>query len=373
MQYKEDAHMYGYLGALPRLRKGRSCSINWENKSGEKGAACQAASDLGPSRKGSPCIRAIAPGEVVTLANIQGSGEIQHIWMTVTDRTPMGRFVLRDVVLRMYWDGEENPSVECPLGDFFLNGFARGCDVNSLPIVVNPKQGMNSYLPMPFRKGAKITLENQHAGEIPAFFFQIDYLLTDDIPEDMAYFHAQWRRERLTQPQRDYVLLDGVTGCGHYVGTYLALSTLERYWWGEGEMKFYIDGDDRYPSQCSTGAEDYFGGAWSFGGTVDERGYMQEKTYCTPFLGYPFFSRDDTFHSDYYNRDCPPMRGFYRWHVMDPVLFQRDLRVELQQIGVNELGLFERQDDVASVSYWYQSEPHGAFPVLPEARIRWPR
>ena len=139
------------------------------------------------------------------------------------------------------------------------------------------------------------------------------------------------------------------------------------------EMKFYIDGDTQFPSQCSTGTEDYFGGAWSFGGTVDEHGCMKEKTYCTPFMGYPFYSRDDDFHNDYFNRDCPPMRGFYRWHVADPVLFERDLRVELQQIGVCELGLFERRDDVCAVSYWYQTEPHAAFPVLPDARGRWPR
>ncbi len=362
-----------FLGGMPMLRSGRSCSINWENRTGEKGAGAKAASALGPKRKGSPCIGAIAPGETVVLADIAGSGAIQHIWCTVTDRTEKGRFVLRDLILRMYWDGEEAPSVECPLGDFFLNGFARGCEVNSLPIVVNPKRGMNSFIPMPFRKGARITLENQHAGEVPAFFYQVDYVLSDDVPEDAAYFHAQWRRERLTTLQKDYVLLDGVRGRGHYIGTYLGLATLERYWWGEGEIKFYIDGDEEFPSQCSTGTEDYFGGAWSFGGYTDERGHMLEKTYCTPFMGYPFYSRDDDFHNDYFNRDCPPMRGFYRWHVADPVLFQKDLRVELQQIGVCELGLFERQDDVCSVSYWYQTEPHAAFPSLPGPRERWPR
>lgn len=363
---------YDALGGLPLLRTGRSCSINWENRKGEKGAACQAASDLGKGRKGSPCIRGIAAGETVTLGEIEGSGSIQHIWCTVTDTTEAGRFVLRDLVLRMYWDGEETPSVECPLGDFFLCGFARGCEINSLPIAVNPKRGMNCFLPMPFRKSARITLENQHAAEVPAFFYQIDYVLTD-IPADAAYFHAQWRRERLTQLQKDYVLLDGVRGRGHYIGTYLGLTTLERYWWGEGEFKFYIDGDDEFPSQCSTGTEDYFGGAWSFGGYTDERGYMMEKTYCTPFMGYPFYSRDDNYHNDYFNRDCPPMRGFYRWHLMDPILFEKDLRVELQQIGVCERGMFERQDDVCSVSYWYQSEPHGCFPILPDARARWPR
>ena len=362
----------GFLGALPLLKSGQSRSINWENRTGEKSKACIEASGLGPSRKGSPCIRAIRSGETVVLGEIDGPGVIQHIWMTVTDQTPSGRFVLRDLVLRMYWDYEATPSIECPLGDFFLNGFARGCEVNSLPVAVNPKRGMNSFIPMPFHSHALITLENQHAGEVPAFFYQIDYCLTE-LPRDIGYFHAQWRRQKFTEPGKDYVLLDQVNGRGHYIGTYLALTTLERYWWGEGEFKFYIDGDSEYPTQCSTGTEDYFGGAWSFGGYTDERGYMMEKTYCTPYMGFPFYSRDDTFHSDYYNRDCPPMRGFYRWHIVDPILFQKDLRVELQQIGVCELGLFERSDDVASVSYWYQSEPHGIFPMLPAVRERWPR
>ena len=361
------------FNTLPLLKTGRSCSINWENRTGKKGAACQTASQLGKSRKGSPCVPAILPGETVVLADIQDCGEIQHIWCTVTDTTNAGRFVLRDLILRMYWDGETEPSVESPLGDFFLNGFGRGYMVNSLMMTVNPKRGMNSFLAMPFRTRAKITLENQHASQIPAFFYQIDYVAEREPADTAAYFHAQWRRERITQLQKDYVLLDNVRGSGHYIGTYLGLQTLERYWWGEGEMKFYIDDDNRFPSLCSTGTEDYFGGAWSFGGNTDERGYMLEKTYCTPFMGYPFYSCEDTFHSDYFNRDCPPMRSFYRWHIADPILFSRNLRVELQQIGVGEQGLFERQDDVCSVSYWYQTEPHQTFVALPAAPMRWPR
>ena len=216
------------MGSLPLLKSGRSVSVNWENRTGAKGAACQASSALGKSRKGSPCIPSIAAGETVTLAELTGSGAIQHIWCTVTDATPKGRFVLRDLVLRMYWDGEETPSVECPLGDFFLNGFARGCSVNSLPVAVNPNRGMNCFLPMPFASHAKITLENQHAGDIPGFFYQVDAVLTDSIPENAARFHAQWRREKITQLKRDYVLLDNVRGRGHYIGTYLGISALER-------------------------------------------------------------------------------------------------------------------------------------------------
>ena len=359
---------------LPILKNGRSRSINWENRDGNKGSACKAAGALGPSRKGSPCIEKIEAGETVILAEIEGSGIIQHIWCTVTDQTPAGRFVLRDLILRMYWDHENEPSVECPLGDFFLNGFARGYEVNSLPMVVNPKRAMNCYIPMPFRRHARITLENQHVAAIPAFFYQIDYCLVDSPLEDIAYFHAQWRREKITEIKKDYTLLDGVQGRGHYIGSFLQIASLERYWWGEGEMKFYIDGDQEYPTQCSTGTEDYFGGAWSFGGYTDAKGYMREKTYCTPFLGYPFYSRDDDFHNDFFNRDCPPMRCFYRWHIMDPVLFSKDLKVCIQQIGMNDRHeFFERRDDVSSVAYWYQIEPHGEFPKLLPAWERWPR
>ena len=218
------------LGGLSFLRPGRSCSINGENRTGEKGGACHADSPLGFSRKGSPCIGCIPSGAVETLMDVTGCGIIQHIWVTVTDETEKGRFVLRDLVLRMYWDGEETPSVETPLGDFFLNGFARGYEVSSLPMTVNPRRGMNCFLPMPFSSRARVTVENQHAGDIHGFFFQIDYTLYNEPIPGLGFFHAQWRREKLTTLQEDYVLLDGVRGCGHYIGTHLKIQALERYW-----------------------------------------------------------------------------------------------------------------------------------------------
>lgn len=361
------------LEMISRRQIGQSRSINAENPRGEKGMGCRSASALGPSRKGSPCIREIASGEVVTLAEIEGAGVIQHIWITLPTETPMGHFVLRDLILRMYWDGEAEPSVECPLGDFFLNGFGQSYTVISTPIAVLPRNGMNSYLAMPFASGARITLENRHAGPVNSFFYQIDYRLLPELAPDTLRFHAQFRRQRLTEKARDYVVLDGVKGCGHYVGTFLALTALERAWWGEGEMKFYIDGDETYPTVCTTGTEDYFGGAFSFRDPLKPDGPMTEQTYCTPFLGYPFYSRDAVYHHPFFMNDCPPMRGFYRWHLPDPILFEKDLRVELQQIGLCHEGLFERQDDVATVAYWYQSEPHGKFPVLPTAAECWPR
>ena len=274
---------FGGLGALPLSKHMKSRAINAENPTGEKGKGGRAASPLGPSRKGSPCLKDIPSGATVTLADIDGPGVIQHIWITVDNKTSDADcFVLRDLVLRMYWDGEEEPSVETPLGDFFCCGFGRECIVNSLPVAVAPNRGFNCYFPMPFRKKAKITLENQHANAIPAFFYQIDYGLCEELPEDICYFHAQWRRQEITKKAEDYVILDGVRGSGHYVGTYLALTTLERYWWGEGEVKFYLDGDEEYPTICGTGTEEYFGGSWSFARQIN--GNTVEPTYSMPSI-----------------------------------------------------------------------------------------
>ena len=312
----------GTLSNLALAKHRKSRAINAENPRGEKGKGGMAASDLGPSRKGSPCLNDIASGQTVTLAEIEGPGAINHIWITVDAKTTDADcFVLRDLVLRMYWDDEDEPSVESPLGDFFCCGFGRECNINSMPIAVVPSRGLNCYFQMPFRKKARITLENQHVNSIPAFFYQVDYCLYDEgLPEDIAYFHAQWRREKITQLQKDYVILDNVKGKGHYVGTYMALTTLERYWWGEGEVKFYIDGDEEYPTICGTGTEDYFGGSWSFAKQVD--GKTVEQNYCTPYLGYPYYSsHDELIHNFYHNDDVMPMRGFYRWHIQDPICF----------------------------------------------------
>lgn len=358
---------------LPLLKHGRSRSINAENPHGEKGKGAMSASVLGAARKGSPCLKNLAPGSTTLLADIAGAGVIRHIWFTVDSRTSdADRFVLRDLVLKMYWDGEEMPSVEVPLGDFFGCGFGEDYFINSAPIVVAPARGLNCYFPMPFTKEARIELVSEHRNPIPALFYQIDYMLYDEIPAEACYFHAQWRREKLTEKAKDYTILDGVSGQGHYVGTCLYLAALERYWYGEGEVKFYIDGDREYPTVCSTGTEDYFGGSWSF--AKQENGRTVEQTYCTPYLGYPYYSHHDvSLHNAYHNDDIPPQRSFYRWHFQDPICFDENLRVTIQQIGVGYGGLFERQDDVSSVAYWYQKEPHNRFPALPPARERWPR
>ena len=361
------------MSSLPLVNGGRSRAVTGENPRGEKGAGGKEASNLGPSRKGRPCCPLVKAGETVTLCDIEGPGVIQHIWMTAPGKTnDQNPFVLRDLIFRIYWDGEETPSVECPLGDFFCLGFGQGYHVNSLPIAVNPNRGMNCYFAMPFHKSARVTVENQNELDITALFYQFDYTLYDDLPKNTATFHAQWRRQNLTEKGKDYVILDGVEGQGQYVGTFLCLSALERYWWGEGEVKFYLDGDVDYPTICGTGTEDYFGGAWSFASYP--QGKCVETTYQTPFLGYPYYSvKDGTVENPYHDDSCPPMRSFYRFHIMDPIRFSQNLKVTIQQIGVSHRGLFERQDDVSTVAYWYQLEPHKAFPPFPDRFSRWPR
>lgn len=361
------------LGNLPYLIHGRSRAVNAENPTGKKGGGGTAAGTLGTGRKGSPCLKDIAPSETVMLADIKGPGVIHHIWITVDEKTSEADcFVLRDLVLRMYWDDENTPSVEVPLGDFFCCGFGKACNVSSMPITVVPSRGFNSYFSMPFAGRALITLENQHNNTIPAFFYQIDYCEYDQLPGAAEYFHAKWNREAITTKGQDYVILDQVKGRGTYVGTYIALQTLQRYWWGEGEVKFYIDGDREYPTICGTGMEDYFGGSWSFG--KQEDGRMAEQNFSTLFMGYPYYSRhDDLILNPYHNDDCPPMRGLYRFHIPDPVFFEEELKVTVQQIGVCHSGLFERQDDVSSVAYWYQTEPHVPFSAMLSREERWPR
>ncbi|MCS6830661.1 MAG: glycoside hydrolase family 172 protein [Armatimonadota bacterium] len=341
------------LGSLPLLSDAETRSISAENPTGERGGGAKAepdehnpASMLGKGWKVRPCIT-LEPGTTTTLADIQGPGVIQHIWITVDVKA------YRDTILRMYWDDESTPSVEVPLGDFFCNGHGLRYNVVSLPVAVNPSGGFNCYLPMPFRKAARITIETQRWEKIDGFFYQITYALTD-VPEKAAYLHAQWRRSMTTREYPEHVILDGVKGQGHYVGTFLAWAQLSNGWWGEGEMKFYMDGDTEYPTICGTGTEDYFCGAWGFG-----------ETFNAPFTGYPLWRREP---------GEVPRHGLYRWHILDPIRFKQSLKVTIQALGWWPNGKFQPlTDDIASVAYWYQAEPHAPFPVLPPTHERWSR
>jgi len=344
------------LGDLWRLPKLRSRSISPENFSGEKGRAsmategmgAQAARELGPGWKISPCI-AIRPDETVTLADIDGPGLIQSLWMTGSCAVKQGRLT----ILRIYWDGQEQPSVECPLGDFFTSGWGSYAQVSSLPVAVNPSRGFNCFWPMPFRSHCRITLQNLSVEET-VVFYQINYALTD-VPADAAYFHAQFRRVNPLPYKSVYTIVDGIRGSGQYVGTYLAVGVTNCRWWGEGEIKFYIDGDDDFPTICGTGTEDYFGGAYNW--DVDG----QYVTYTTPFLGMHQVIRPDGLYKS------QQRFGMYRWHIMDPIRFEQDLRVTIQALGWRSGGRYlALQPDMASVAYWYQRLPAAPFPELPE-------
>lgn len=343
----------GFQG-LPLLCDAETRSISAENPDGSRGGGAKAippknepAGWLGKGWKVRPCIT--LPSEsTITLADIKGSGVIQHIWITVDDK------LYRDGVLRMYWDGEKTPSVEVPLGDFFCNAHGLRYDVNSLMICVNPQGGFNSYWPMPFRKSARITIQNERTTEMGGFFYQITYALTD-VPAEAAYFHAQWHRSNTTREYPEHVILEGVKGKGHYVGTACAWAQLSNGWWGEGEVKFYMDGDKQHPTICGTGTEDYFGGAWCFA----------DRNYSTPFLGYPLLRKEPT---------EVPRHGLYRWHVLDPIRFKSDLKVTIQALGWWPNMKFQPlTDDIATVAYWYQTEPHTAFPKFPPVHERWSR
>lgn len=355
-------------------------TITPENLLGEKGRAAMTRSGLGPERKGHAAIQ-LAQGETVTIADIHGSGEIRHIWMTIAEATTAGSFVLRDVVLRMYWDDSEKPAVEAPIGDFFCNGFGERCDIDSALIAVDPTGGFNSYIPMAFKIGAKITITNEHPGPIDGFFYTVDYVLKDQ-PDNIAYFHAWWHRQEYTKKQTDYAVLPSVKGPGHFLGVYFEVCALERYWWGEGEFKFYIDGDHKYPTVTSTGTEDYFGGAWAFH-TTDHDGNTHAQTYQRLYTGYPFMSRVDHTRDHFatkdamplhaFGNDALPMHGLYRFHVLDPIRFKSDLRVSVQQIGNNDIELFERADDVSSVAYWYSTSRASNVPEIQPRAERIPR
>ena len=363
MDYFNGLHLN--MGNISRLSKAKTRSISAENFKGEKGAggmatdgfSSSAARDLGQGWKVSPCIL-LEANSVTTLAEIEGPGAIQHIWITTFEK------YWRSLILRFYWDDEETPSIEVPFGDFFCNGWTEYCHVNSMPISANSHSAFNSYWEMPFRKSARVTIENLLDKPVQPMFYQFDYTLTD-VPEDVGYLHAQWRRSNPLPYKDVYTILDGVMGMGHYVGTYMAWGSNNRGWWGEGEIKFYMDGDTDFPTICGTGTEDYFGGAWCFG--------MQDNEYTaftTPYLGLPQVIKPDGF------RHSQQRFGMYRWHIPDPIRFEEDLRVTIQALGWRSSTLHEAnfeearylplQDDIASTAFWYQAEPHAPFPELPD-------
>jgi hypothetical protein len=313
-----------------------------------EGTGKNCAKDLGQGWKLSPSVK-VAPGETFEMANIEGPGAIQQIWLT-----PTGNW--RFSILRIYWDDQEHPSVECPVGDFFACGWGKYAQVSSLAICVNPGSAFNCYWEMPFQKKCRMTLSNLDDKEM-VLYYQINYTLTE-IPSDAAYFHAQFRRTNPLPYKEDYTILDGVSGKGHFVGTYMAWGVNNNGWWGEGEIKFYMDGDDKFPTICGTGTEDYFCGSYNFDVGKENGGYRE---FTTPYAGLPQVLRPDGLYQS------NTRFGMYRWHIMDPIRFQSELRVTIQALGWRSGGRYlPLQDDIASVAYWYQTLPTVPFAPLPD-------
>jgi hypothetical protein len=339
------------------LDDAESRSLSPENFTGEKGKGGMAteghsskcARDLGQGWKVSPCVT-IKAGETFELANVDGPGCIEQIWMT-----PTGNW--RFSILRIYWDDQEHPSVECPLGDFFASGWGKGnfSQLSSLAICVNPGSAFNCYWEMPFRKKCRMTVENIDANDM-VLFYQINYTLTE-LPENAAYFHVQFRRTNPLPYKEVYTILDGVEGHGKYVGTYMAWGVNNTGWWGEGEIKFYLDGDKEFPTICGTGTEDYFCGSYNF----ENKDTKQYQEYTTPYAGLSQVIRPDGLYQS------QTRFNMYRWHITDPIRFKKDLRITIQALGWRSEGRFlPLQDDIASVAYWYQTLPGKPFPPLPE-------
>ena len=344
----------------------KSRAITAENQTGAVGQGGQE----GKGRKGLPCLWNLEKDQVYTFAEIEGPGMIRHIWITVPNTGPEK---MRNLILRFYWDGQDTPSVEAPLSDFFGVSHGRTAAYESEYVTMPEGKGFNCYFPMPFAKKAKLTITNETGEDAGMFFYQVDYTLGDEVDKDCPYFHVQFRRDLNTTMYEDYVILDGIKGRGRYLGANMGI--IDRFtgtgvWWGEGEVKMYIDGDKDYPTICGTGAEDYAGSGWGLG-------EFHAREMGSPLAKSPYHS-------------------FYRFHVRDPVYFSEDIKVTIQQIGndgshesadpkgplaeqvangfykkdVLGGGLFERVDDMCSTAYWYQTLPTQPFPVFPDKELR---
>ena len=348
--------LFNSMSSIARMSDSVTRSISPENLSGqsgmgarvplEEGSARNAARDLGTGWKVNPYL-VLAPGSVTTIAEMDGPGSIQHIWMTP------GTGEWRNLILRFYWDNSEVPAVECPLGDFFACGWGKYAQVTSLAVCVNPGCAFNCYWTMPFRTHCKITVENRVEKDVP-LYYQVTYEL-GEVPADAAYFHAQFRRTNPLPYKTDYTILEGIEGKGQYVGTYMAWGIHNNGWWGEGEIKFYMDGDTDYPTICGTGTEDYFCGSYNF----DVGGKYTEFT--TPYSGLSQVIRPDGAYL------AQERFSLYRWHVTDPIRFRKDLRVTIQALGWRSGGRYlPLQDDIASVAFFYLDQPSCKLPALPD-------
>jgi hypothetical protein len=349
------------LSNLYQVSDAKSRSISPENFTGEKGkggmaltgTGKDAARELGQGWKVSPSV-VIKSKTTFTIAEITGPGAIQHIWMT-----PTGNW--RYSILRFYWDDETTPSVEVPVGDFFCNGWGEYAPVQSLAVAVNPGSAFNCYWPMPFRKKCRITMENLD-DENMTLYYQVDYTLAP-VPNDAAYFHAQFRRVNPVPFKKNYVLVDSIQGKGQYVGTYMAYGSNKDGWWGEGEIKFFIDGDTQFPTINGTGTEDYFCGSYDFDTRRTNNNGVETSEY-TEFTG-PYTGLAQVIRGDGHYHNAQRF-GLYRWHITDPIRFENSLKVTIQDLGWHHNGRYmPLQDDIATTVFWYQLGGQNNFPKLP--------
>ncbi len=306
----------------------------------------------------------VAPGQTHVLLDAKGPGVITHIWVTFLGPEPQdwakqGSADHQDMLLRMYWDGSARPAVEAPVGDFFANCFGQRSQVISLPVIVEDGDSYNCFWRMPFRKSARIEIENQSEKPISLLYYNIDWIKKDRLPKDTPYFYAQYRQEYPVEQRKDYLILE-TKGKGHYVGTVLAVRTRSPAWFGEGDEKIYIDGETT-ASIWGTGTEDYFLSAWGL------------KKTSTPYFGVPFFDQWGIVGGH---------TSAYRWHLNDPIVFNKGIKVTIEHFGWiapdenpqhKSTSWNERQDDYASVAFWYQTgqatfaarAPHGRERKLP--------
>jgi len=309
--------------------------------------------------------RTIAPGETLTLLDEPGPGLISHVWITIASDDPNHLMAL---VLRMFWDGESAPSVEAPVGDFFGLGLGDYYLYQSLPLSVGSDKALNSFFPMPFQKHSRITVTNEGTRKTDAFYFNIDYrAYNKPLPVDMLYFHAQYRQaapasgwtsqwktngdanieaKKNLNGEGNYVWMEA-TGRGHFVGVTMSILQNQDGWWGEGDDMFFVDGETT-PSINGTGSEDYFLGAWGFG----------DHPFAYSLFGAPVKGQEV----------AGSRSSVYRFHLDSPIPFTKSLRATIEHGHGNH-----RSDNFFSVAYWYQTEPHAAFPVMPSLEQRIPR
>jgi hypothetical protein len=335
------------LSGLARPHEGRSMRATSSFREGRDGKYDPQAAPKGDlDEKSNRDNFRVPPGATHVLLDAEGPGVITHIWLTFLGPEPQqwapkGSANHQEMLLRIYWDGRDRPGVEAPVGDFFANCFGRRSEVVSLPVAVEDADSYNCFWQMPFRKSARVEIVNQSDKPIGLLYYNIDWIKKSTIPQDTPYFHAQYRQEYPAQSGRDYVLLE-TKGKGHYVGTVLAVRTRSPAWFGEGDEKIYIDGEIK-PSIWGTGTEDYFLSAWGL------------KRTRTPFFGVPYFDQWGIVGGH---------TSAYRWHVADPIVFNTGIKVTLEHFGwispdenpgYKSTSWNEREDDYASVAFWYQT------------------